>query len=78
MKKNKKNIKCEDKLTLKDQLEGEVFSKLKSMKNQLVEAEQKIKEDAAIKAREEKRMKEKNKSFAELFEESNQNWRNFK
>ncbi|QFT89507.1 hypothetical protein FIU87_12680 [Bacillus sp. THAF10] len=70
--------KKEESLTLKDQLEGDVFSKLKSMKSQLVETEQKQKEEAAAKAKEERRLREKNKSFEELFEESNQNWREFK
>ncbi|KMJ59839.1 hypothetical protein AB685_02975 [Bacillus sp. LL01] len=82
-KKQKKNTgqvtsKKEDKISLKDQLEGDVFSRLKSMKEQLVQTEQKQKEEQAARMKEEKRLKEKNKSFEELFEESNQNWKEFK
>ncbi len=68
----------EEKVSLKDQLEGDVFSKLKSMKDKLVQTEQLQKEQQAAKIKEEKRLKEKNKSFEELFEESNQNWKEFK
>ncbi|MBM7621264.1 uncharacterized protein YdcH (DUF465 family) [Bacillus tianshenii] len=68
----------EEKLSLKDQLQGNVFSKLKTMKDQLVQTEQKAKEEEAARIKEEKRLKEKNKSFEELFEESNQNWKEFK
>ncbi|MCA1321686.1 YqkE family protein [Bacillus tianshenii] len=68
----------EEKLSLKDQLQDDVFSKLKTMKDQLVQTEQKAKEEEAARIKEEKRMKEKNKSFEELFEESNQNWKEFK
>lgn len=68
----------EEKLSLKDQLQDDVFSKLKSMKDQLVQTEQKAKEEEAARIKEEKRLKEKNKSFEELFEESNQNWKEFK
>jgi hypothetical protein len=70
--------KKEEKVSLKDQLEGDVFSKLKSMKDKLVQTEQQQKEQEAARIKEEKRMKEKNKSFEELFEESNQNWKEFK
>jgi hypothetical protein len=68
----------EEKLSLKDQLQDDVFSKLKSMKDQLVQTEQNEKEKEAARIKEEKRLKEKNKSFEELFEESNQNWKEFK
>lgn len=82
-KKHKKNQslvtpKKEEKMSLKDQLEGDVFSKLKSMKDKLVQTEQLKKEQEAARIKEEKRLKEKNKSFEELFEESNQNWKEFK
>lgn len=70
--------KKEEKVSLKDQLEGDVYSKLKSMKDQLVQTEQKHKAEEAERKKEEKRLKEKNKSFEELFEESNQNWKEFK
>lgn len=68
----------EVRLSLKDQLQDDVFSKLKSMKDQLVQTEQKEKEEEAARIKEEKRLKEKNKSFEELFEESSQNWKEFK
>jgi hypothetical protein len=68
----------EEKLSLKDQLQDDVFSKLKSMKEQLVQTEQKAKQEEAAKIKEQKRLKEKNKSFEELLEESNQNWKEFK
>jgi len=70
--------KKEEKVSLKDQLEGDVYSKLKSMKDHLVQTEQKQKAEEAERKKEEKRLKEKNKSFEELFEESNQNWKEFK
>ncbi|WP_223702411.1 YqkE family protein [Sutcliffiella deserti] len=84
MKKKQKNLsqsmqkKKEEKLSLQDQVQGEVFSKLKDMKAQLLQAELKAKDEEAAKAKEEKRLKEKNKSFQEMFEESNQNWKEFK
>ncbi|MCG1022949.1 DUF3886 domain-containing protein [Sutcliffiella horikoshii] len=65
-------------MSVKDQLERDVFSKLKSMKDKLVQSEQQQKEQEAARIKEEKRLKEKNKSFEELFEESNQNWKEFK
>ncbi|WP_237664397.1 YqkE family protein [Sutcliffiella horikoshii] len=82
-KKQKKNhspaaTKREEKVSVKDQLERDVFSKLKSMKDKLVQSEQQQKEQEAARIKEEKRLKEKNKSFEELFEESNQNWKEFK
>lgn len=70
--------KKDEKVSLKDQLEGDVYSKLKSMKDQLVQTEQKQKAEELQKLKEEKRLREKNKSFEELFEESNQNWKEFK
>ncbi|MCM3617462.1 YqkE family protein [Sutcliffiella horikoshii] len=70
--------KKEEKVSLKDQLEGDVFSKLKTMKDKLVQTEQRQKEQEVARIKEEKRLKEKNKSFEELFEESNQNWKEFK
>ncbi|TYS68308.1 DUF3886 domain-containing protein [Sutcliffiella horikoshii] len=82
-KKNKSNPRPlknnrEEKISLKDQLESDVFSKLKSMKDQLVQTEQKQKAEEAERKKEEKRLREKNKSFEELFEESSQNWKEFK
>lgn len=70
--------KKEEKVSLKDQLEGDVFSKLNTMKDKLVQTEQRQKEQEVARIKEEKRLKEKNKSFEELFEESNQNWKEFK
>ncbi|KPB03036.1 YqkE family protein [Bacillus sp. CHD6a] len=70
--------KKEEKVSLKDQLEGDVYSKLTSMKDQLLQSEQKQKAEEAERKKEEKRLREKNKSFEELFEESNQNWKEFK
>ncbi|WP_404428441.1 DUF3886 domain-containing protein [Sutcliffiella horikoshii] len=83
MKKKQKNnprplTNKEEKVSLKDQLEGDVYSKLKSMKDQLVQTEEKQKAEEAERKKEEKRLKEKNKPFEELFEESNQNWKEYK
>ena len=50
----------EEKVSLKDQLEGDVYSKLKSMKDQLVQTEQKQKAEEAERKKEEKRLKGKN------------------
>ncbi|WP_078380094.1 YqkE family protein [Sutcliffiella halmapala] len=82
-KKQRKNVtnspkSKDDKLSLKDQLQDDVFSKLKSMKEQLMQTEHKAKEEEAARIKEEKRLKEKNKSFEELLEESSQNWKEFK
>ncbi|MGY3716372.1 YqkE family protein [Sutcliffiella cohnii] len=68
----------EEKISLKDQLQGDVFSKLKSMKQSLEESEQKRKEEEEMKKREERRLREKNKSFEELLNDSNMNWKEFK
>ena len=75
---NHMSSKKEDKPTLKDQLQGDVFSKLKSMKQNLQEKETAKQEEEAAKKREEAKRREKNKSFEELLNDSNLNWKEFK
>ncbi|MGM9966898.1 MULTISPECIES: YqkE family protein [unclassified Rummeliibacillus] len=59
----------EEKVTLQDQLNGDVLAKLKLAKKELVAKEQKQQEEKAAQLAFEKKQIEKNKSFAELLEE---------
>ena len=56
----------EEKLTLADQLGGDVLAKLKSAKKELVEDEQKKEEERQAQLRFERKQREKNMSFEEL------------
>ena len=62
-------INKEEKLTLQDQLNGDVLAKLKLAKKELVEKEQQQQEEQEAQLAFERKQREKNKSFAELFEE---------
>lgn len=59
----------EEKLTLADQLGGDVLAKLKSAKKELVEDEQKKAEERQVQLRFERKQREKNMSFEELLNE---------
>ncbi len=70
-------IEKEEKLTLEDQLNGDVLAKLKLAKKELVAKEQQEQEEKAAKLAFERKQREKNKSFAELLEEYGNNGSKF-
>lgn len=59
----------DEKLTLQDQLNGDVLEKLKLAKKELVAKEQQVQEEKAAQSAFERKQREKNKSFAELLDE---------
>lgn len=59
----------EEKLTLQDQLNEDILVKLKSAKKELVAKEKQLHEEKAAQLEFERKQREKNKTFAELFEE---------
>lgn len=65
-------------VTLGDRINKDLFKQLKDKQQELQAAEEKRKEAEEQKKREERRLKGKNRSFEELLEESNMNWKNFK
>lgn len=68
----------EEKLLLKDRLNLDVLQQFKEKKEKW-QAEAAQKEEQARQQRlEEQRQREKNKSFEELLNESNMNWKQFK
>ena len=75
---NHKSTTKDDTPTLKDQLQGDIFTKLKSMKQNLQEKETAKQEEEAARKREEAKRREKNKSFEELLNDSNLNWKEYK
>lgn len=74
-KKKKQNDSIGD---LSERLSEDIMKKLKDTSVTLKEAEKQKEEDERLKRIQEKREREKNKSFEELLEESNLDWRNFK
>jgi hypothetical protein len=68
----------EDFLVVKDRLNDELLMKLKEKKEELMRQEQRRKEEEEARRREEQRKREKQKTFEELLNESNLDWRNFK
>lgn len=73
-KRKKQNITSQkeqkdEKLTLQDQLNGDVLEKLKLAKKELVAKEQQVQEEKAAQLAFERKQREKNKSFAELLDE---------
>lgn len=56
-------------LTLSDQLDGNVLAKLKSAKKELVAVEQKKEEERLARLANERKQREKNKSFEELLDD---------
>ncbi|MGX9133772.1 YqkE family protein [Rummeliibacillus sp. JY-2-4R] len=67
--KQSKSIEKVEKLTLEDQLNGDVLAKLKLAKKELVAKEQQEQEEKEAQLAFERKQREKNKTFAELFEE---------
>lgn len=59
----------EEKLTLADQLGGDILAKLKNAKKELVEDEQKKEEERQARLKFERKQREKNMSFEELLNE---------
>ncbi|MCH1624835.1 YqkE family protein [Fredinandcohnia quinoae] len=68
----------DDKLSLGDLLNEDILMKLKNTKDELKAVEQRKQEEELERQREERRLREKNKSFEELLGESNLNWSDFK
>ncbi|MEI2665125.1 YqkE family protein [Rossellomorea sp. LJF3] len=73
-----KKKKQEAELTLKNSINGDIFEQLKQKKAELEKVESVKKEEDRLRKIEEKKQREKNKSFEELLNESNMNWKNYK
>jgi phage protein D len=82
MAKKKQQVKSvkkdDDKLLLKERLNADLFEKLKEKQRILLENEQRTKEEEVARKREEARLREKNKSFEELLNESTMDWKKHK
>ncbi|MCA1039717.1 YqkE family protein [Bacillus infantis] len=65
-------------VTLGDMLNQDLMDQLKAAKKQLKDEELKKAEEEEKRKIEERRLKEKNKSFEELLQESNLNWKEYK
>jgi hypothetical protein len=72
------SIEKEEKITLKDRLHSNLFEQLKAKKKELEAEEQRKKAEEEARRREEQKRREKNKSFEELLNESDLDWRKFK
>ncbi|WP_462412109.1 YqkE family protein [Neobacillus sp. Marseille-QA0830] len=70
--------KDEAAVTLKDRMDPNVLKQLTEQRERLKAEEAKLLEAEEQKKREERRLKEKNKSFEELLNESGMNWKEFK
>ncbi|MBB5326293.1 Skp family chaperone for outer membrane proteins [Anoxybacillus tepidamans] len=69
---------AEEKITLKDYLDTDLYAKLRAKKSALEAEEKRKKAEEEARKREEQRQREKNKTFEELLNESNLDWRKFK
>ena len=80
MKKRKQPIKKieERQPTLKDSLNSDLLKKLQDTKKSLVDQENMRQEEQKKEKEAARVLREKNKSFEELFEESNMKWQDFK
>lgn len=67
-----------EQVTLKDFMNPELIQKFKHTKQALLEEEQVKKEEEGKRLKEEARLREKNKSFEELLNDSNLKWNDFK
>ena len=65
-------------MNLKDLLDADTLAKLNKTEKQLRQIEQEKKEAEQKKRMEEQKRREKNKSFAELLNESKLDWREYK
>ncbi|MFJ7975217.1 YqkE family protein [Peribacillus sp. JNUCC 23] len=68
----------DDSLKLGDLISGDIMAQLKSKQKELNEAQAAEKAAEEAKKKEERRLREKNKSFEELLGESDLNWKNYK
>ncbi|WP_347862807.1 DUF3886 domain-containing protein [Salimicrobium sp. PL1-032A] len=66
------------KSTLKEQMNEDLMKQLQDKKKQWKQQEQEAEERERKRRREEKRKREANKSFEELLEESEMDWKKFK
>ncbi len=79
MKKKQQNSKKDDgTVHLNERISKEVLAKLKETSKSLKEEEQRIQEEARERERQRRQEKEKNKSFEELLNESNLDWKSYK
>lgn len=79
MRKNKANSKKrEEQPVLKDWLDQDLVKQLQSKKKELKDQAERQEEEEKKKRLEEKRKKEANKSFEELLNDSNLDWKSFK
>lgn len=75
----KQAAKIDDKpVTLGDMINKDLMNQLKEKKKQLKAEEEKQRVAEEERKREERRLKEKNKSFEELLNDSPLNWKEFK
>ncbi len=70
--------KEDDRVLLQDHLKGDLFEKLKEKQRSLKDEEKRKQEEVLLKKQEEARLREKNKSFEELLNESSVDWTKFK
>lgn len=70
-------VSKEEKITLQDQLNEDILVKLKSAKKELVAKEKQLQEEKTAQLEFERKQREKNKTFAELLEEYEDNGSKF-
>lgn len=70
--------KKDESITVADHIQGNIFQQLKDKKSELQKEEQQKLEEEKQQKMEEAKLREKNKSFEELFGESNLSWKDFK
>ncbi|WP_027407682.1 YqkE family protein [Anoxybacteroides tepidamans] len=68
----------DEKMMLKDRLTSDLYAKLRAKKSELEAEEKRKKEEEEARKREEMKRREKQKTFEELLNESNLDWRKFK
>jgi DNA-binding protein H-NS len=68
----------DDKVSLKDQLNGSILEQLKQKKQMLETKEEKRKEEELKRQKEQRKQQEKNKTFEQLLNESELNWDDYK
>ncbi|MDQ0231871.1 YqkE family protein [Metabacillus malikii] len=78
MKKNNKKKNDDQKVSVSDFLNQELVDKLKAVKKDLTVEQQEKEAELERRKIEERKQREKNKSFEELLGESNLSWKDFK
>lgn len=68
----------DDKVLLQERLQGDLLEKLKEKQKTLREEEKRKEEEEIARRKEEARLREKNKSFEELLNESPMDWTKYK